>query len=136
MTVNEQLAYACGDDQVVHDGRGVFSSRESMQIGMGWRDDEGDHFVEWPRRTTTMEALEYVIPADGSARAIARVYDTSKGGSRVDWRLKHKTLCTATGNDVAFDDAGRAGSVRTSIGARTAIEHALVNSEKRYTAER
>ena len=140
------VSYSCGDDQVTRDGRGVFSSRESKQLGMGWRDDEGAHFVEWPRRTTTMEALEYVIPADSRADAIARVYDTSQGGSRVDWRLKHRTVCMANGgysdalaryvNGASFDDVAKDLALPNKSAARELIERALKKAERRYTAER
>jgi len=140
------ISYTCGDDQVTRDGRDVFSARESRQIGMGWRDDEGDHFVEWPRRTTTMEALEYVIPADRRADAIARVYDTSQGGSRVDWRLKHRTMCTANGgysdalaryvNGASLDDVAKDLALPNKSAARDLIHRALVKAETRYTAER
>ena len=141
------ISYTCGEDSVVRDSHGVFSSHESKQLGMGWRDDEGDHFVEWPRRTTTMEALEYVMPADRHSDAIARVYDTSQGGSRVDWRLKHKTVCTATGgysdalaryvNGASFDEVAKDLSLPGRSAARDLIQRALRKVQKRlHTAER
>jgi hypothetical protein len=110
--------YSCGDDrQIVRRDRAVFSTHESKRIAMGWRDDEGAHYVEWPRRTTTMEALEYVIPNDGRADAIERIYDTSGGSSRVDWRMKTKTACAVTGaaTDAIADTGDATGSSRTRV---------------------
>jgi hypothetical protein len=141
-----QARYACDNDEIVRDGRAVFSSRESQHIHRGWTDGEGEHFVEWPRRTTTMEALEYVIPTDELQDAKVRVYDTSGGSSRADWRMKHQSLCTASGGYTAafahyasgesMEQISRDLSLGSTDKARMMIEKALHDAQARYLAGR
>jgi|GEM_PF-3087555 len=139
-----QARYACGEDEIVRDGRAVFSSRESVRIRRGWTDGEGEHFVEWPRRTTTMEALEYVLPSDTAENAIVRVYDTSGGSSRADWRMKKLSKCTATGGYTdalaryaagkSIDEVARELSLDGNK-VRALVEKALHKTQSRYLAD-
>ena len=141
-----EVRYACTDDELVRDGRSIYSSHESQHVRRGWTDNEGDHFVEWPRRTTTMEAVEYVLPNDALADAQVRVYDTSGGSSRADWRLKHTAPCTASGGYTealahyvrgeSVKQVAEALSLDGSDKARKLIEKALSNAQARYLAGR
>lgn len=97
--------YACGDAEVsrVGDTVTVGGSQDALRpTSLGWRDEDGDHFVTWPVSPTDVQAIEIVLPADPHADAVQRTYDTSKGVSTADWRLTKKQTCTARGgyNDV------------------------------------
>ena len=139
------ITYSCdGDRQVRRDNGRVFG-HDASQLALGWRDDEGEHFVAWPATATTMEAVEYVMPADVRADAIERVYDTSKGTSRVDWRMKRSTACTATGGysdalarfatGKSFDQVAQELALTDKAQARELVHHALVSVQKRYFRE-
>lgn len=90
--------YACdGEREVRRDHGKVFTSHEAAQLALGWSDDEGEHYVSWPSAATTMEAVEYVMPSDAKSDAVERVYDTSKGMSRADWRVVKTNACLVKG---------------------------------------
>ncbi len=88
------VAYSCDNDrQVLRDSQKVSAGPNAVDLG--WQDDAGDHFVAWPASVTTTEAVEYVMPNDQRANAVERIYDTTPGRSRADWRVKKTNICTA-----------------------------------------
>ena len=139
-------SYSCGIDRHVHHDSGrVFTSAED-QLSSSWQDAEGRHFVAWPTATTTMETVEYVIPSDSRDDAIERVYDTSKGTSRVDWRILKQTKCTANGGYTdalarfakgkSFDQVAQEMSLTDKGAARELVHEALLSLQKRYYKDR
>jgi len=94
-TTLSAATYSCGSRQIHFAGDRVQTPGNALAAG--WRDDEGRHYVAWPTGTTTLEAVEYVIPSDTHMDAVERVYDTSRGTSRVDWRVVQQNTCTANG---------------------------------------
>jgi hypothetical protein len=140
------ITYSCDNERQVHRDNGrVLSTSGTAQLALGWRDGEGEHFVSWPTSSTQMEAVEYVMPPDARADAIERVYDTSKGSSRVDWRMVRSTACTATGGysdalarfatGKSFDQVAQELSLGDKNEARELVHHALVSVQKRYFRE-
>jgi hypothetical protein len=134
-TLPATTTYACGDSVIARSGDAIGATR------LGWHDEEGDHFVAWPVSPVDVEAVEVIVPSDPRQDAVRRVYDTSKGAARTDWRLLNRQVCTAKGgysdvlsrylrgesleqlaNELALD--------RDS--ARDAVHRAMVTLEKRY----
>ncbi|HEU0037150.1 MAG TPA: hypothetical protein VFQ53_41355 [Kofleriaceae bacterium] len=138
-------AYSCGERQVRRDGGKVYTEAAD-HLTLGWQDAEGDHFVAWPTATTTMEAVEYVIPRDARADAIERVYDTSRGTSRIDWRVTKQNTCTAeagytqalatfaTGK--SFEQVAAELKLSNKAEARDLVHQALLSVQKRYFRDR
>jgi hypothetical protein len=136
--------YSCGARQIEHQGDRVTAGTDA-QLSIGFRDDEGHHYVAWPTAMTTVEAVEYVIPSDARADAIERVYDTSRGKSRVDWRLVKQRACIANGgyndalarfaNGQSFDQVAKDLDLDKQE-ARKLVRHALVSLQKRYYKDR
>ncbi|MEO8699056.1 MAG: hypothetical protein ABI867_03400 [Kofleriaceae bacterium] len=139
-----KTTYSCNGRSIHHAGDSVMAAE--AQLAVGWRDDEGKHYVAWPTRTTTMEAVEYVIPSDTRQDAIERVYDTSQGTSRVDWRMVTQSVCTASGgyNDAlarfatgkSFDQVARDLELSDKGEARELVHTALLRLQKRYYKDR
>jgi len=90
------VSYSCASHEVTRDAGKVYAGGEA-HLPLGWQDTDGDHFVAWPVSATAREAVEYVMPSDRRASAIERIYDTTKGRSRADWRIKQQTVCLAKG---------------------------------------
>ncbi|MBA2539273.1 MAG: hypothetical protein H0V17_06545 [Deltaproteobacteria bacterium] len=106
--------YACDSHVVTREAGKVFASNDT-RLALAFQDDAGDHFVTTPESPTAMHAIEYVMPSDARADAIERVYDTSKGNSRADWRVVDENVCVVRGG---YTDAfGRfaAGSTMDAI---------------------
>ena len=145
-TLNPTIAttYSCGARQIEHHGDRVRAGTDA-QLAPGWSDAEGRHFVAWPTAVTTVNAVEYVIPSDTRADAIERVYDTSRGKSRVDWRLVTQRACTANGGysdalarfagGKSFDELAKDLDLDKQE-ARKLVRHALVSLQKRYYKDR
>jgi hypothetical protein len=141
-----KTTYSCGGDrQVRHDSGRVYTATDA-QLSSSWADGEGRHFVSWPIAATTMETTEYVIPSDNRQDAIERVYDTSKGTSRVDWRVKKETQCTANGGysdalarfarGKSFDQVAQELSLTNKNEARDLVHQAMLSLQKRYYKDR
>jgi hypothetical protein len=112
---------------------------------LGWRDDAGDHFVNWPHSPTEVEAVEFVAPSDPRADAMMKTYDTSKGMSTTDWRMTKTEVCRAEGgyNDALtrWMDGSSIDEVAVSLAtdkeqARSLVNHALTALQKRYLRDR
>lgn len=144
-TLNTSVTYSCGSRQIEHLADRVRAGGDA-QLSVGWHDQEGRHFVAWPTQLTTVEAVEYVIPSDARADAIERRYDTSRGKSRVDWRLVSQSACTANGgyNDAlarfaggkSLDEVARDLDLADKAEARRLVRTAIVTLQKRITKDR
>jgi hypothetical protein len=136
--------YTCGEHQIE-------TGREALRVAgnalpIGWSDDDGLHYVAWPTGKTTRETIEYMIPADARMDAVELRYDTTKGSSRVDWRLVGRKLCTANGgyNDAlarfatgkSFDQVAQELALSDRAEARQLVHHALQSLTKRYYKDR
>ncbi len=140
------MSYSCGGDHQVHHESGRVVTASNAKLSSAWQDDEGRHFVAWPTATTTMETVEYVIPSDAHADAIERIYDTSQGTSRVDWRVLKQTACTADGGYTdalsrfakgkSFDQVAQELSLTNKGEARDLVHQALLSLQKRYYKDR
>jgi hypothetical protein len=137
--------YSCGDGRQIQHARDRVTSADT-QLAVGWNDDEGRHFVSWPMSSTRTEAVEYVIPADGRMDAIERIYDTSKGPSRVDWRVVKQSFCTANGGYTdalarfatgkTLDQVAQELELTDKREARELVHNALISIQKRYYKDR
>lgn len=134
--------YACdGNRSIAKSATGVRTAHSDVVIPEGWRDDDGSHFIAWPTSTTTMETVEYFIPDDFRSDAFERVYDTSGGTSRADWKLLRSSTCTANGgyNDAlarfaggkSFDQVAKELDTDKSL-VRELVHQALISLNKRY----
>lgn len=137
--------YACGDATIVHTGATLQTKAGATRATRGWHDDEGDHYVTWPVSPTEVEATEYVVPGDPHADAMLRVYDTSKGTSKVDWRLVKRDTCTAQdGYTNALTLYMKGASIKEVAKelsadddhARELVRAALISLQKKYLRER
>ena len=141
--------YACGDIALVTHGASVEIREQSASVDggasssaqLGWHDDNGDHFVNWPH-PADVSATEYVVPTDRRDDATERVYDTSTGTSRADWRLVRRQVCTARGG---YSDAlvrYLKGETLTDLAhdlaladkdqARDLVHHAMIETQRRF----
>lgn len=139
--------YTCVETELIREGDKLTIS-EAMADGpmtttnLGFTDDAGAHYVSFPTSPTDVMAVEYVIPHDHRADAIQRVYDTSRGTSRVDWKLTRQRGCRVDGgytdaftrwaagdsydqvaSDLALDDGSE---------ARELVHKALRRANRRY----
>lgn len=143
--------YACGDLDLVRSGEKLVASEDGVDrpaaaTSLGFRDDAGEHFVAFPTAPTDFEAVEYIVPSDPHADAIERVYDTSKGTSRVDWRMTRQRTCRSQGGytDVlmrwmsgsSLAQVASELSLQGSSEARGLIHEALMRANRRYYADR
>jgi hypothetical protein len=132
--------YACGDTAIARSGDAIGGTR------LGWRDDDGDHFVAWPVSPVDIDAVEIVVPSDPRMDAVRRVYDTSKGTSKADWRLVGRQVCTAKGgySDVlarylrgeSLDQLARELALGNRDDARDAVHAAMLALQRRYYRDR
>lgn len=153
------MRYACGNATVTRTGtkltvdvrtaaasNGDIDSDVLGPAQLGWSDDDGDHFVTWPRATTDVEAVEYVVPHDTRKDAIAKRYDASAGYASSDWRLLAQRVCRAEGgyNDVlarwmngdSLDTLARELDLGDRRNARAIVRTALRQLEVQYYRER
>lgn len=153
------VRYACGDTTLVRagtrltvDARTIAASQgpiETPRLGpaqLGWSDDDGDHFVTWPRATTDVEAVEYVVPHDSRRDAVEKRYDASAGYSSTDWRLLDQRVCRAEGgysdvlarwmNGDSLDKVARDLDLGDRSAARTLVRKALVQLNRRFYGDR
>jgi hypothetical protein len=143
-TTNATEQYACNDQTVVRDSRQVFAGSDE-RLALGWQDGDGDHFVAWPTSATKMETVEYVMPSDPKNNAIQRIYDTSKGKSRADWRMVKENVCTAKrgySSALAMFSEGKSFDTLASEldisrkDAEKLVHDAMMTVQKRYFRER
>jgi hypothetical protein len=142
------VRYACGDAIVVRTGEQLLvdASAPVAPTALGWRDDDGDHFVAWPHATTDVEAVEYVMPSDPRLDAIEKRYDATPGYARSDWRLLDKRVCRAEGgytdalarwmNGDSLDEVARDLELGGRKDARKFVRKALVSLQKQYLSDR
>jgi len=131
------VQYSCGDGSVAPD---VAATK------LGWHDADGDHYVSWPQSPVDVSAVELVVPADPRQDAIERVYDTSSGTSKADWRLVRREVCTARGGDSdvlaryvigeSLDKIAADFSLGSRDEARELVHHALLAVQRRYFRDR
>ena len=146
-TLNKQTmtsTYACDSHVVKREAGKVFAGADS-RLAMAFQDDAGDHFVAFPESPTATRAVEYVMPDDQRADAIERVYDTTKGSSRADWRVVDETVCVAKGGytDAFFrfaggstmDEVANALGLEDRIEARKLIKEGLRTAQVRFHRE-
>lgn len=88
--------YACTSHLVKREAGNVFAGADT-RLALAFQDGAGDHFVAWPESPTTTRAVEYVMPDDQRADAIERIYDTSRGQARADWRVIDENVCVVRG---------------------------------------
>ena len=143
------VRYACGDTQFLRSGQKLTITDPEFAHApseLGWSDDEGDHFVAWPRSTTDVEAIEYVLPHDARKDAVVKRYDASAGYSSTDWRLLDKRVCRAEGgyNDAlarwmsgdSLEKVAADLSLEDRTTARTLVRKALAQLQKQYMRDR
>ncbi len=148
------LEYACGETSLVPrsnalEVREPIASLGSSDIAapkLGWHDAEGDHYVSWPQSPVDVSAVEFVVPPDPRQDAIERVYDTSSGTSKADWRLVRRQVCTARGGDSevlaryvigeSLDKIAADLALGSRDEARELVHHALLSVQRRYFRDR
>ncbi len=150
-TLPAPVKYTCDDLELLHSGGKLYAGEAApdspaIPSQRGWRDDAGDHFVAFPSSTTDLEVVEYIVPSDRFRDAVERTYDTSKGTSRVDWRMKRQRMCRATGGYTdaftRFVSGSSLGEIKTELSldsesdASTLVRKALLQATKRYYHER
>jgi hypothetical protein len=138
------LQYACDDGAVVRSGSELTAAGGTTTMRRGWDDSEGEHFVVWPHTTTQTSAVEYVLPHDLHADAKTRVWDTSKGTAKVDWRMTQEGSCRVHGGYTeAFELFSSGKSLKQvaselhledAIEARHLVHDALTAMQRRYYA--
>lgn len=138
------MKYACDSHLVTRDAGKVFAGGDT-RLALAFQDDAGDHFVAIPDSPTSMKAVEYVMPHDARADAIQRVYDTSGGQSRADWRMVDENVCIARGGYTdafgrfaggsSMDDIARDFGLSSRVEARKLIQRGLKAVQKRYHRE-
>ncbi len=146
-TLNNQTmtsTYACESHLVKREAGKVFAGSDS-RLAMAFQDDAGDHFVALPESPTATRAVEYVMPDDQRADAIERVYDTTKGSSRADWRVVDENVCVAKGgytdafsrfaSGSTMDDVANALGLEDRIEARKMIKEGLRTASVRFHHE-
>ncbi len=150
-TLPTPVRYACDDLELVHTGDKLYAGEAAADAPTipsqrGWRDGAGDHYVTFPSSTTDLEVVEYIVPGDRFRDAVERVYDTSRGTSRVDWRMKRQRMCRAEGgytdaftrfvSGASFGDIKSQMSLESESDASTLVHEALRQANKRYYRER
>lgn len=148
------VEYACGDVALVTHGKSIEVREQTASIAGGaissaalsFRDDTGDHFVNWPQTPIDVSAVEYVVPTDPLDDATERIYDTSAGTSRADWRLVRRQVCTARGgyNDAlarylkgeSLVDVAHDLELGNKEQARDLVHHAVISVQRRYYGDR
>jgi hypothetical protein len=138
-------SYACDSDRVVRREAGKVFASNDTRLALGWQDDAGDHFVDWPTSPTAMHAVEYVMPNDQRADAIERIYDTSKGSSRADWRVIDENVCVVRGGysdafhrfaaGSSMDDIAKDFGLGNRIEARKLIKEGMRAANVRFHRE-
>jgi hypothetical protein len=141
------VAYACDNSvQLAHDGKRLdiksAADAGAPDVQLGWVDDAGDHYVDWPLGVTTASSVEYVIPHDQHADAIERHYDTRQGASRADWRLVSQSTCAVHGGytdaltrfaaGASMDEIKTELSLADKEEARTLVHDAMIKLTRRY----
>jgi hypothetical protein len=143
------IRYSCGDSEVVRNGDSLLVGKAAppkADTKLGWHDDEGDHFVQWPTSVTDVETVEYVVPGDPRLDAVQRVYDTTNGSSTADWRLVQRQVCMAEGgyNDAlarfmkgaSLEELTSQLALRDRDEARGLVHRALITLQQRYWKDR
>jgi hypothetical protein len=131
--------YTCGDTSFDRIPAGLRAG--SATSSFGWADGDGDHYVSWPVSPTDVETVEYTIPRDGRGDAVQRVWDTSRGTSRTEWRLLASEVCQSKGSDsyvlakfingATIDDISRDLAVDHDQ-ARELVHSAMLSMQKRW----
>jgi hypothetical protein len=139
--------YSCGDLELVRMGDQLMATEATadspmLPTGLGFRDDAGDHFVSFPTSPTDVQAIEYLMPHDSHADAIERIYDTSRGTSRVDWQMTRQRNCKAEGGYTdaftrwvggdSYDKVATDLSLAGTDEAKDLVHEALVRANKRF----
>jgi len=125
--------YNCGDSTF---------DRDTAKLARA--DGDGDHYVNWPVSPTEVSTVESTVPHDGH-RAIQRVWDTSRGTARTEWRLLSAEVCRSKGsysyvlarwmNGASVDDLSKDLEVDHDK-ARELVHDALLAAQKRYFRDR
>lgn len=92
-----EVRYACSDLHITRAGNRMMVDGTSRTATLDWSDEEGDHFVFWPRDPTDRTAIEIVATADPRHDAIRRHHDASSGAPRDEWHLLDRQVCAAQG---------------------------------------
>ena len=145
-------SYACDDTvQLAHEGthldiRADKVADAAAPVQLGWVDDAGQHYVQWPVSTTQASSVEYIIPTDQRADAIARTYDTREGSSKVDWRLMSERACpahagytaalTVFATGASMDDIKTQFKLTDKAEARALVHDAMIKLQRRYYGDR
>jgi hypothetical protein len=147
--------YACDDTTIVPNGKSLeirepnatLDAEHTGPATLGWHDGEGDHYVAWPQSPVEVSAVEFVVPFDPHSDPIERrVYDTSSGTSKADWRLIRRQVCSARDGDsevlaryVTGDSLDKIAS-DLALGnrdeARELVHHAMLALQRRYFRDR
>ena len=146
------VAYACDNSlQLAHEGKHLdVATRDAASpppaVQLGWVDDAGEHYVQWAVSPTQASSVEFVIPKDPHADAIARNYDTSQGSSRADWRLLTESTCAVHGGytdaltrfaeGYSMDDIKSQLSLSDKAEARALVHDAMIKLQRRYYGDR
>jgi hypothetical protein len=136
--------YACDSHLVTREAGKVFSGADT-RLALAFQDDAGDHFLSTPESPTSMKAIEYVMPDDARADAIRRIYDTSRGQSRADWRVVDENVCVVKGgytdafhrfaSGSTMDDVANALGLEDRIEARKLIKEGMRAAQVRFHRE-
>jgi hypothetical protein len=135
--------YTCTDGTFVDQHSLLSLARDTpVNVELGWTDKAGRHYVEWPTAVTDKRSVEYVIPADGHADAVVRLYDTSQGTAKQDWLLLKTSSCAPDGgySDALsrFARGETMDDIRTDLlladksQARSLVHDAMINLQRRY----
>jgi hypothetical protein len=139
--------YSCGELELLRDGDKLVATEVQTDgpitpTGLGFMDEAGDHFVSFPTSPTEIVAVEYVIPHDHRADAIERIYDTSRGISRIDWKMTQQRSCKVRGGYTdaftrwvggdSYDKVASDLALGDDGDARDLVHEALVRANRRY----
>ncbi len=116
--------YACNSQLVKREAGNVFAATDG-RLAMAFQDDAGDHFVALPETPTSTRAVEYVMPNDHRANAVERIYDTSRGQSRADWRIVDENVCVVKGGYTDAFSMFASGSSMDDIANRLGLENRI-----------
>jgi hypothetical protein len=145
------LAYMCDAVELAHEGthldvhaQGATAAPSGVQLG--WVDADGQHYVQWPLVATQRTSIEYVIPKDRYADAVALTYDTTAGQSKADWTLVGEATCKAKGGytdaltrfaaGASMDDIQAAFQLTDKSEARELVHDAMIKLQRRYYGDR
>lgn len=136
--------YACDSHIVKREAGKVFAGSDS-RLAMAFQDGDGDHFVAFPESPIATRAIEYVMTNDQRADAIERVYDTTRGSSRADWRVVDEKVCVVKGgytdafsrfaSGSTMDDIANALGLEDRIEARKLIKEGMRTAQVRFHRE-